>query len=60
MNPWLSIIVILIGIGVLVWLVMRAPFIDALWKEIIKYLALVVTVIWLLGIFLHHFKAPLW
>lgn len=60
MNLWFSVLIILIIVGVLVWLVMRAPFIDSTWKEIIKYGALVVTVLWLLGLIVHHLRIPLW
>lgn len=60
MNLALAVFVVLIVAGVLVWLVMRAPFIDATWKEIIKYAAIVLTVLWLLRLFLHYAKVPLW
>lgn len=46
--------VVLVIIGALVWLVMQAPFIDATWKQFIRYAAIVGTVIWLLLLLLHQ------
>ena len=48
----LSILVILIAVGVVVFLVDRAPFIDPEWKVYIRYGVLVVVVLWLLSLFI--------
>jgi len=47
----IQLILILIAIGVLLWLVNRAPFIDALMKQVITWVVLVCVVLWLLTVF---------
>ncbi len=47
----ISLIIILIVIGVLVFLLNKAPFIDAQYKQIINYVILVVVILWILSLF---------
>jgi hypothetical protein len=48
----LSILFVLVAVGVIVFLIRRAPFLDADWKGYISYGILVVVVLWLLSLFL--------
>jgi len=47
----LSLIIILAVLGLILYLVNRAPFIDATIKQIITWVVIVVVCIWLLGQF---------
>ena len=47
----LHVVLVLIVIGVLLWLVGRAPFVDSQMKQIINFIVLVAVVLWLLTIF---------
>lgn len=47
----ISIIIVLIVIGILVFLLNKAPFIDAQYKQIINYVILVVVILWILSLF---------
>lgn len=47
----LHIIVVLAVVGVLMWLLNRASFIDATYKQIIFWIVLAVVVLWLLRVF---------
>ncbi len=47
----LTIFIVFIVAGVIVFLVRKAPFIDADWKNYISYGVLLVVVLWLLSIF---------
>jgi hypothetical protein len=49
--PLLQVILVLIAVGVLVFLVGICPWIDATWKQIIKWVAIVGTAIWICGLF---------
>lgn len=48
----LSLLVVLIVAGVLVWLIKQAPFIDERFKTVITYVILAVVVLWLLTVLL--------
>lgn len=45
----LSLILVLVLAGVIVFLVNRAPFIDPPWKSYIGYAILIFVVIWIIG-----------
>lgn len=47
----LSVVIIIAIVGVLVWLLNQAPFIDARFKTIFTYVAIVAVVLWLLSLF---------
>lgn len=44
----ISLVIVLFVVGVLLWLVNRAPIIDATIKTVINWVVLVVVVLWLL------------
>jgi len=54
MHLALVIFVVLVIVGSLVWLAYKAPFIDATFKEFIKYAAIVGCVIWMLFLLLRQ------
>ena len=45
----ISLVVVLIVVGVLLWLINRAPFIDATMKQIIFWVVIVVVVLWIIS-----------
>ncbi len=46
----ISVIVILIVVGVLLYFLQTAPFIDGQMKQVIRWLVIIVVVLWLLSI----------
>ena len=51
----LSLILVLLLAGIFVFLVNRAPFIDAPWKSYIGYAVLIFVVVWIVGSLLGGF-----
>ncbi len=47
----LHVVLIIFVVGVLVWLMNRAPFIDAEFKQILNYIALALVVLWVVSLF---------
>ena len=47
----LAVLLILFVIGVVVFLINRAPFVDEKFKKIINWVAVILTVIWLISLF---------
>ena len=53
----LSLILVLLLAGIFVFLVNKAPFIDAPWKSYIGYAVLIFVVVWIVGSLLGGFGA---
>lgn len=51
--PLLQVVGILLLVGVLLWAVMAAPFIDAGIKKLIQIVVVVVAAVWVIGLFFH-------
>lgn len=54
----IQLVVILLIIGVLLWVVESAPFVSATIKPIIRWVILVVVVLWLLTLFVGDVRLP--
>lgn len=50
--PLIDVILVLIVIGVLVWVIDYIPWIDPAFKQVIRVVAVVATVLWLVSLFL--------
>jgi hypothetical protein len=48
MNSLLTILIFIVIVGVVLWLISIAPFLDEQWKGISRWLIIVIAVIWLL------------
>lgn len=46
-----DVIVLLICVGIVLFLVNKAPFIDARWKTVIFWIAVIATILWLVSLF---------
>lgn len=46
----IDVVVVLLVVGVLLWVLSRAPFIDAMMKQIIFWVVIVVVLLWLLSV----------
>lgn len=49
--PILTIFIVLIVVGVLLWLINKAGWIDAKIKTIINVVAVIIVIVWLLNVF---------
>lgn len=54
----IHLVVILLVVGLILYLVQLAPFIDATMKQIIRWVIIVVVLIWLLTIFVGDITLP--
>lgn len=50
--PIVSVLIVILIIGVLVWAIEYIPWIDPTFKQIVRVVAVIGTVIWLLSLFL--------
>lgn len=49
--PLLTVVLVLIAVGVLVWIANSVPWIDPTFKNIIKWVAIIGVVIWICSLF---------
>jgi len=54
----IQLVVILLIVGVLLWLVEQAPFVSTTIKPIIRWIVLVVVLLWLLTVFFGDVSLP--
>lgn len=58
--PLLTVVLVLIAVGVLVYLAQTIPWIDPTFKQIIKWVAIVGVIIWIASLFgLFSYLAPI-
>ena len=55
----LQLIMILLGVGALLWLVETAPFISATMKPIIRWLIVAIVILWLIALFVGDIPLPI-
>ncbi len=56
----IGLVIVLVVVGVVLWLIQSAPFIDASMKSIIKWVIIAVVVLWLLQAFVGDVPLPHW
>jgi hypothetical protein len=54
----IELVIVLIVVGVLLWLLDQMPFLDAQIKTIIRFIVIVVVVLWLLRMFVGDVTLP--
>ena len=64
MHPLFTILIFIVIVGVVLWLISIAPFLDEQWKAISRWVIIAIAVIWLLyslfgGGRLGHIDSPL-
>jgi hypothetical protein len=55
----LQLIMILLGVGALLWLVETAPFISATMKPIIRWVIVAIVILWLIDLFVGDITLPI-
>jgi hypothetical protein len=54
----IQLVIMLLVVGVLLWVIEQAPFVSATIKPVIRWVVLVVVVLWLLAAFVGDFTVP--
>lgn len=54
----IELLIVLVVVGVVLWLVESAPFIDAGMKPIIRWVVIAVVVLWMLSVFVGDLPLP--
>lgn len=59
-REFLFVMLVLIGLGVLSFIVTKAPFIEPLYKQILQWILFIVGVVFLFGYLLRLLGYPIW
>jgi hypothetical protein len=54
----IHLVIVILAVGVLVWVIDRAPFIAAEFKGIAKWVIIAITALWLVSIFIGDVSLP--